>query len=394
MRGDRLLRILHLLQAQGKATTGELARRLEVSPRTVHRDMESLSASGFPIYAERGASGGWVLQEGYRTRLTGLTTGEITALLALQSSSAVRDLKLPDDTSSALRKLFSALPPARRDEAEFVRRHLHIDGAGWHEAGEPAPFLETVQKAVWEQRKMLIRYVGADERIHAPFAVCPWGLVAKRQTWYFAGQVEEERGEDRKAGKVPDRNAVSDGNADRKGGPDPEASPKAKSGPKREPKPEPDVKPDAMACASPEDRVRTFRVSRLVSAELLEDRFQVPETFDLASWWQRSTARFKASLPSYPAQVRVRTDAWRQFASERYVRILSSRQASEAWVEADVDLQTESYAARLLLGLGASALALRPESLRQSMANEAAALLKLYAEGGEAFPEADSRSTD
>lgn len=108
MRADRLLSILLLLQKRGKMTSRELAQTLEVSERTVFRDMEALSASGIPILSERGREGGWMLTEGYRTSLTGMKPQEIGSLLLSADASIMKDLGIQDDFSSAVLKLEAA----------------------------------------------------------------------------------------------------------------------------------------------------------------------------------------------------------------------------------------------------------------------------------------------
>src|SRR5829696_2697845 len=133
MRADRLLSIMLLLQIYRRLTAGELARRLEVSERTIHRDMEALSTAGVPVEALRGAGGGWALVDGYRTNLTGLNGEEIQTL-------------------------FAGLPEASRAAAEYARRRIHVDVAGWGSAQEALPHLHTIQEAVWRGRKLLLAY--------------------------------------------------------------------------------------------------------------------------------------------------------------------------------------------------------------------------------------------
>ncbi|MFC4303574.1 helix-turn-helix transcriptional regulator [Cohnella boryungensis] len=162
MRADRLLTILALLQAHGRLTTRDIAGRLEVSERTVHRDMEALTTAGIPVYAERGSSGGWSLSEGYRHRITGMTSGEIRSLLLVHDSSVVKDLGLNEQADTAFDKLLSALPEAVRKDAEYVRNRIHVDGAGWHSAPARESHLKLVQEAVWAQRKLRISYRGWD----------------------------------------------------------------------------------------------------------------------------------------------------------------------------------------------------------------------------------------
>ncbi|RUS48314.1 YafY family protein [Cohnella sp. AR92] len=322
MRADRLLSILLVLQTKGRATARELARQLEVSERTIQRDMDALCVSGIPLLAERGAGGGWSLPDGYRTRLTGLTSEEIQALLLLQSSSAVRELALEGPSSSALAKLLSALPAAKRSEAEIIRERLHIDLQGWHEPRALTPLLPIVQQAVWEGRALRIRYDSSmDSKRERDRTVFPWGLVAKRNTWYFVAAEEAD---------------------------------------------------------SSAKELRTFRVSRLLEAELLSERFEVPSGFDLADWWGRSTASFKESLPWVPAVVRIGKEKWKRFSEERYVRVKSIANAEEEWIEAEVDFHTLDSAHDLLLGYGSSAIALQPPELREAIQITLAALVRTY----------------
>src|SRR5688500_7781355 len=141
MRADRLLSILMLLQAHGRLPARALAERLEVSERTVHRDMESLSMAGVPVYAERGRHGGWSLAEAYRTDLTGLTETELRSVVVSTLPGVLADLGLGDAAERALLKLLAALPEARRRTAEAARGYLHIDPSGWRRTEEAAPLL-------------------------------------------------------------------------------------------------------------------------------------------------------------------------------------------------------------------------------------------------------------
>src|SRR5215831_17768904 len=185
MRADRLISIMLLLQVRRQITARELARRLEVSERTIHRDMEALGMAGVPVVAERGTGGGWSLLEGYRTNLTGLTGTEMQALLLAKPSPLLADLGLRQAAEVALLKLLAALPAMSRRAAEYARQRLHVDGAGWHEAAEAVPFLLPIQEAIWQERKLRLTYQRGDgatvERL-----VDPLGLVAKGGVWYLA----------------------------------------------------------------------------------------------------------------------------------------------------------------------------------------------------------------
>src|SRR5436305_7625031 len=134
MRADRLLSILLLLQVNQRMTAGELARRLEVSERTIYRDMDALSAAGVPVYAERGVNGGWVLPETYRTNLTGLNEAEVQALFVAKPLRLLADLGLHDASEAALVKLLVAMPSMQRSGAEHARQRIHIDTSGWRRA--------------------------------------------------------------------------------------------------------------------------------------------------------------------------------------------------------------------------------------------------------------------
>src|ERR1044072_3425216 len=145
MRADRLLSIMLLLQIYQRLTAGELGRRLEVSERTIHGDMEALSTAGVPVTALRGTGGGWALVDGYSTNLTGLNAAEVQTLFSGLPPSLLADLKLERVGDAPHVKLLAALPEASRADAEYARRRLHVDVAGWGGAGESLPHLHTIQ---------------------------------------------------------------------------------------------------------------------------------------------------------------------------------------------------------------------------------------------------------
>ncbi|WP_028538962.1 helix-turn-helix transcriptional regulator [Paenibacillus sp. J14] len=317
MRADRLLNLLLLLQNRGKMSSRQLAELLEVSERTIVRDIEALSAAGIPVYAERGSRGGWVLADSYRTNLTGMRPEEIVSLLLANHNELLKDLGIQGDFQAAYQKLLAAAPAPIRQDAELIRERLHIDGAGWHASEEAFPWLSAVQEAVWAQRKLRIRYrkeEGITERI-----IHPLGLVAKRNVWYVAAEQE------------------------------------------------------------PDGELRTFRISRLEEASLLDETFMRPEGFDLAAYWEQSTARFKSELPRYVARVRTTEAGLDRLRKERFIKVLQVENSdNQGQILAEVDLQTLDWACGVILRIGRDAEVLEPQELRERMISEAQAILALY----------------
>ena len=260
MRADRLLSILLLLQVHRRLTAEELAARLEVSPRTIHRDMEALSIAGIPVAAERGQGGGWFLVEGYQTKLTGLKPSEIQALFLANPARLLQDLGLDQAAEDAVMKLLVALPAMYRQDAEAMRQRIHIDVSGWRPSEEQTPLLPVLHTATWEECRLQIEYVRSDGKV-VERTVDPLGLVAKGRVWYLVAAVIGEKG------------AVRE---------------KAAKGEK------------AVA-----GELRTFRVARLQTVTPTGEACVRPADFDLAIFWEASKVDFVAALPQYPVIVRV-----------------------------------------------------------------------------------------
>jgi predicted DNA-binding transcriptional regulator YafY len=317
MRADRLLSILLLLQVNRRMTAGSLAKRLEVSPRTIHRDMEALSMAGVPVYAERGASGGWVLPDSYRTDLTGLTEAEIQALFVTTPARLLADLGLEKASDAALVKVLASLPSITRREAEHMRQRIHVDGAGWHQTADEVPTLPTLQEAVWLEQKVRIGYRRNDgatiER-----EVDPLGLVAKGRLWYLVAAVGEE--------------------------------------------------------------IRTYRVSRMEAVEVLDEAAVRPAGFDLAAFWAASSAELVANLPRYPITVRIAPEVVRRlWIPGAYARVEHvGEPEADGWQTAELVLQTESEACSYVLGFGARMEVVTPLEFRERVIREAASIVAFY----------------
>ncbi|TJZ52907.1 WYL domain-containing protein [Streptomyces piniterrae] len=191
MKSDRLLAVLLLLQTRGRVPASELAERLEVSTRTVYRDIESLSAAGVPVYAERGRYGGIALLPGFRTDVTGMTSDEARALFILAAQGAHTALGLDDALGSALRKVMAALPAPHRPAAELTGRRILVDPDRWLSGPRPAVDLDELHTAVFTDLRLRIRYRHSGETRTRTYTVDPYGLVAKAGTWYL---VADRRG--------------------------------------------------------------------------------------------------------------------------------------------------------------------------------------------------------
>ena len=185
MKSDRLLSILLLLQTRGRVPAHELAERLEVSVRTIYRDIEALSASGVPVYAERGRHGGIELLAGFRTDVTGLTADESRALFILAAQGAHAALGLDAALGSALRKVMAALPAPHRPAAEVTSRRILVDATRWKGGPQKAVDLDVLQDAVFADRRLRLRYRHSGEREVRTYTVDPYGLVSKAGIWYL-----------------------------------------------------------------------------------------------------------------------------------------------------------------------------------------------------------------
>jgi len=183
MRADRLLSLLMFLQNRGRTTTDRLAEALEVSRRTIIRDLYALRVAGFPVYTERGPQGGVYLHEEFRVRLTDLTQGELAALFTFSVPAPLADLGMGETAKGALLKLAAALPQARQDVERDVRSRLYLDPDPWHASRTVLPTLSLLRQAVWENRWVhaTVLRIGM---IPIEHEIAPYGLVAKGQVWY------------------------------------------------------------------------------------------------------------------------------------------------------------------------------------------------------------------
>lgn len=319
MRADRLVSIMLLLQLYQRLTAGELARRLEVSERTIHRDMEALSMAGVPVTALRGTGGGWTLVDGYRTNLTGLNAAEVQTLFSELPPRLLADLKLDRARNAAHVKLLAALPPSARADAEYARRRVHVDVAGWGGAAdEQVPHLHGVQEAVWRGRKLCFAY-GSDCGPATERVIDPLGLVAKGGVWYLVARAED-------------------------------------------------------------GEVRSYRVSRVTSARVSEEPCERPEGFDLAEFWAGSVARLKSHAPSFRATFRAHRSVLHLMPyAGRFSRVESVGEPDAGgWATVSMRFQFEEDAVGLALGFGTQVEVVEPEGLRERMVEMAEEVVRFY----------------
>jgi predicted DNA-binding transcriptional regulator YafY len=191
VRSDRLLAILLLLQTHGRMSATRLAEELEVSPRTILRDMEALSSAGVPVYTERGRNGGIAILPNFRTDVSGLTPDEARALFILTNDTAHGDLGFSAALRSALRKVMAGLPEVQQQLAERSTQRIVIDPSRWGGRSRRAPSLSLVQEAVLTDRQLSLAYEPRDSHELVPVPVVdPHGLVHRGGNWYLVATVQ------------------------------------------------------------------------------------------------------------------------------------------------------------------------------------------------------------
>lgn len=320
MRASRLLSILMLLQSRGRISAQALARELEVSVRTIYRDVDELSASGVPIWAERGRLGGFQLQPGWRTRLDGLTAPEARAVFLGGLPGPASELGLGEAMASAQIKLLAALPAGWQDDARRVSSRFHLDPLDWYRSAAPTDHLPTVAQAVWSERRVAMRYESwkaVGER-----KVEPLGVVLKAGVWYMAAG---------DAGKEP----------------------------------------------------RTYRLSNIRTLTLTGETFKRPRDFDLGAYWQAATRRFEAGLYSGTAQLRVSPRGMKLLkasgaaVTESVERCARPADAS-GWTRVTIPIESVEHATSQLLELGCDAQVLRPPALRKNITETLRRMAVLY----------------
>ncbi len=321
MQASRLLSILLLLQARGRLTAGALAQAMEVSQRTILRDIDQLSAAGVPLWGERGRQGGFQLRKGWSTQLTGITEPESRALLLAGLPGPATELGLGAAAASARLKMVASLPTAWREQADRVGQRLHIDPVDWYRARDTPKFLQAVADAVWHGRRLTVDYDswrGTARRVLEPL-----GLVLKAGAWYLVARV---------AG-TPDQ--------------------------------------------------RTYRLASMLAVEASARPFKRPRGFDLARSWQASSAKFETELRRLQVRARVSPRGLKWMLNARMQAAVvpatdSDLLARPDWHEVLLPIESIEEGARQLLAWGAEIEIIEPAALRAEVLRQASQVTALY----------------
>ncbi|MBD8007495.1 helix-turn-helix transcriptional regulator [Bacillus norwichensis] len=317
MRADRLMNIMILLQNRGKMTAKELATELEVSDRTILRDMDALSNAGIPIVSDRGKGGGWRLMDNFRTRLSGLNIDDIKSLFLFPSGKLLEDLGLNMQGLDTRQKLLAAIPGTFRDEAQAIWERIHIDSSTWRQSKEKVHALKTVQQAVWESKKLKIYYEQADgeqkERL-----IEPLGLVAKGNRWYLV--------------------------------------------------------------ASRNGELRNYRVSRIQTAQIEDETFKRPIDFNLAYYWEQSKKKFIQNLPQYDVQVEIHPAIIPRINfTGKFVQFVQRENPNEdKWIPATLRFNDKQEAVEFILGFANKMRVISPDELPEKIISAAMSAIEFY----------------
>ena len=320
MRASRLLSILLLLQTRGRMTAEELSREMEVSVRTIYRDVESLSAAGVPIYGDRGRAGGYQLLDGYRTRLTGMTPDEAESLFLAGMPGPAAELGLGTVLAAAQLKLLAALPPELRSRAGRISERFHLDAPSWFREGEELPHLAAVADAVWNQHSLHIQY--QRWRGEVTRTVEPLGLVLKAGIWYLVARCE---GQD-----------------------------------------------------------RTYRVSRILEMTTSDERFERPVDFDLAEFWETWSVQFEQRLYRNTVTLRLSPRGLELLpyffnpSAARRAQQSAGLPDAAGWVQVTLPVESLEYSHFELLRLGPEVEILSPPEVRERLRASITALAEIY----------------
>lgn len=310
MQASRLLSILMLLQARGRLSARALAAELEVSERTILRDIDQLSAAGVPLWGERGRYGGFVLASGWTTELTGMTSAESQALLLAGLPGPAKELGLGEAAVSSRLKLLASVPTALRAGAAVVAERLHVDPVDWYRSPDPPRFLQEAAQAVWQNLRIEVDYTSWNSR--ALRTLEPLGLVLKAGVWYL------------------------------------------------------------VACAPERPDPRTYRLSSITALQPGTHTFTRPTGFNLVDYWRTASSRFEAGLHRITAQVlaSARAISWMtqlRTPVQTWTDPPHSLDIPAGWHALTLPLESMDHGARQLLSYGEDIVVIAPTELRAAV---------------------------
>ena len=314
MRADRLLKLMLLLQNKGKMRAVDLAEELEVSTRTILRDIDALSFSGIPVYAEGGHGGGIALDENYRVRLNGLKETEVQALIVSSNAALLADIGMEDAAEQSLLKLLTALPSLYEQSAKQFQNRIYIDPVGWWHSEQTLTSLNTVQDAVYSNQVIEIDYQRHDGT-YLTRVVQPYGLVAKASVWYLIASHDD-------------------------------------------------------------NQFRSYRISRISRVTVFDENFARDRDFNLEAYWKVSTGNFLANIPLYSFRLAIHPDATN--IAKWYSPGFSEQagQTDDGWHIRQFHVDSLELAAMFVVGLGHQVKIIEPDDLKNRVAEKIEALIK------------------
>ncbi|MEH6631508.1 MAG: YafY family protein [Halopseudomonas aestusnigri] len=330
MRASRLLSILMRLQ-KGQVTAEQLSTTLEVSVRTIYRDMDHLSLAGVPVYADRGRAGGFQLLDGWTMPATGLTGIETEALLLSGMPDQVRQLGLHAAMLSGQDKIMETLPESQREFIGKISNRVHVDPVSWFGKEEPAEKLHDIAEAVWNCRRLSCRYESWRGEVQR--TINPLGLVVKGGTWYLAGEVTRE----------VTREIAGE------------------------------VKGDQ----------RIYRVAKFQEVRVLKETFARPEGFDLVEFWRLAVKRYEADIYRSTAKLRLNAEGLRQIHKlgepvAKAAELSKSGPDETGYFNVTIPIENIDQACSDILRLGTDCQVLEPPELVDYMKQELKAMNELY----------------
>lgn len=317
MRADRLLSIILLLQKHHRLTAKELSERLDVTERTIYRDIEALSMAGVPVYTQTGPDGGCFLDEAYRSQFHWFTEAELQTLLYTGSAIPLSELGMKDAMENASLKLLALLSKSRQHDSEKMRQRIHFDASDWYGTqSEDLPILHSLKDAVW--RDVLIDVVYENwEGKQKHYTLAPYSLVYKAYKWYL------------------------------------------------------------VAYSSVNSTIHIYRVSRISNVLVTSNTFERDSDFDIERYWQETSEKFIQRVPSYPVKLRVKSTAISYFKT-LFVGRYEILEKTPTWWTITVTFTVFEEARTSILGLGTEVEIIEPESLHNAILEHAKSIIKKY----------------